>query len=336
MPESVRAAHELCFFLHDECVRALAEYEGAGAHRETIRFENTDEFVRFEELAASDDAITALRKLGYHHASKRVVLNTISIAMISDCLHHVYEALACFEKRKCIVGFNLLRKPLKESLLYLSWMYGRQDEFYDQFTIGDSKYLSQSRIGSDRIGIFSDAINRLSEKAFFDSGLIDSLINDRRNTLGFELFFQHSVHLVTIKYPELRTDPENFNFIFKNPQDDDLYDLIYFNLPYLILLMSHVIMSVFNRMREMDDTSRVLFEGRSIIAYSLIVGREKLDVLRQFRSMMPALPRCSDCKRECKVTLYNAVRMLLASELRCVYCRRKNVYLTFSFPEHEH
>ena len=302
MPESVRAAHELCFFLHDECVRALAEYEGAGAHRETIRFENTDEFVRFEELAAGDDAITALRKLGYHHASKRVVLNT----------------------------------TLKESLLYLSWMYGRQDEFYDQFTIGDSKYLSQSRIGSDRVGIFSDAINRLSQKEFFDAGLIDSLINDRRDRLGFELFFQHAVHLVTIKYPELRTDPENFNFIFKNPQDDDLYDLIYCNLPYLILFMSHVIMSIFDRMRAMDATSRVLFEGRSTIAYSLIVGREELDVLRQFRSMMPALPRCADCKKECKVTLYNAVRMLLASEFRCVYCRRKNAYLAFSFPEHAH
>lgn len=109
LPASVRAAHELCFFLHDECVRALAEYERAGAHEETIRFKSEDDFTKFGELSKNHDAISVMQELGYHHASKKVILNTITMAMISDCLHHVYEALTCFEKQKSIVGFNLLR-----------------------------------------------------------------------------------------------------------------------------------------------------------------------------------------------------------------------------------
>ena len=122
IPEHVRVYHELCFFLHDECVRALHEYENAGAHVETIEFPHPDDGDKFQALVNKTDAVGALRELGYQDASKRVVLNTIRMAMISDCLLYVYEALRCFEKRKVAVGFNLLRKPLIESLLYFSWM----------------------------------------------------------------------------------------------------------------------------------------------------------------------------------------------------------------------
>ena len=290
LPRSVRAAHELCFFLHDECVRALAEYEEAGAYRETIRFKNEDDFAKFEELAENNDPISVMQELGYHHASKKVILNTISMAMISDCLHHIYEALTCFEKRKSIVGFNLLRKPLKENLLYLSWMQGRRDEFYCQFMQGDSKHLSQSKIGSDRRGIYSDAIQQMPQGDVFDAERIESLIYDRSDRYGFELFFQHAVHLVTIRYPELRTEPENFNFIFKDPRDDDLYELIYSNLPYLMLFMSHVVMGVFHQMRAMDETSRTLFGIRSMLAYPLIVFPEDDDVLQRFQKTIRYLP----------------------------------------------
>lgn len=81
--------------------------------------------------------------------------------MISDCLNHVYEALKCFEKRKYIVGFNLLRKPLTESLLYLSWIYGNPNEFYLQFTKGDPKVLTLSVLGSERKQIYLKAIKNL-------------------------------------------------------------------------------------------------------------------------------------------------------------------------------
>ena len=32
IPQDLQLAHEYCFFLHDECVRLLAEYEAVRAH----------------------------------------------------------------------------------------------------------------------------------------------------------------------------------------------------------------------------------------------------------------------------------------------------------------
>ena len=335
IPEKVRLCHELCFFLHDESTRALVECEQAGAHLETIQFKHQAEFERFEELCNHTDPIGALRELGYANASKKVVLNTISIAMISDCLHHVYEALQCFEKRKCVVGFNLLRKPLVENLLYLSWMYGDPDEFYLQFTKGDPNILTLSTLGTERKQIYLKTIKNLEHCYLFDSGYIEDAINNKGNENGFQKFFQHAAHLVTTWKAELRTASENFNFIFKNSFDDDIYDLIYQNLPYLLLFMSHLIIGIFNRMEAMDETSKHLFHIRTMLSYDLITEPDKRLALSNFKQLLSTSPSCSKCSAKCKITLYNAISMLLMSRFRCTCCRTSEPFLLFSYPEYQ-
>lgn len=98
IPERWRLAHSYCFFLHDECVRALVEYEAAGAHLVTINFESQVSAEEFSRLA-KEDLTEALVKTGYPAEARRVVINMIIMGMVSDCLHHIFEALKCFEKR---------------------------------------------------------------------------------------------------------------------------------------------------------------------------------------------------------------------------------------------
>ena len=205
--------------------------------------------------------------------------------MISDCLHHVYEALRCFEKRKYIVGFNLLRKPLKESLLYLAWMHGKRDEFYEKFTKGDPDDISWENLGNKRKEIYSDALRNRKFGKLFDPAFIEFTINSRKNKGGFNNLFQHAVHLVTTYHEELKTSAENFNFIFKNPCDDDIYDFLYQNLPYILLFMSHIIMGIFNQTKKMDETSMHLFLIRSKLSFNLIVEPDKSCALSNLRNL---------------------------------------------------
>ena len=333
IPEQVRVYHELCFFLHDECVRALHEYENAGAHVETIKFLHSDDGDKFQDLANKTDAVGALRDLGYHDASKRVVLNTIRMAMISDCLHHVYEALRCFEKRKVIVGFNLLRKPLIESLLYLSWMCGLEDDFYSKFTAGDPKTLTLQVLGKKRKEIYSAAINCLGHYYMFDPVVLENTINNKENSNGFQILFQRAVHLVTTWHPQVQTETENFNFIFKNPFDDDVFDFLYERLPIILLFLSHVIIELFDKMQKMDELSKHLFEIRTVMAYQLIAGADKPQALSAFEEILTVRPKCARCSREGKTTVYNAARMLLRSQFRCTFCGTLNPNLLFSYPD---
>jgi hypothetical protein len=194
IPSEQRARHEYCFFAHDECVRLLKEYEAAGAHLITVNFKSKLTADEFNRIAATNP-IEALQATGYPQEAKRVVLNQITIAMASDCLHHIFEALKCLEKRKFIVALNLLRKPLKDSLLYLSWILGNEDDFYTTFMTGNPEQLSIKRLSSSRKTILYNAAQQTGLGPSIDVDLLHELLYDRKSPRGFERLFQHAVHL---------------------------------------------------------------------------------------------------------------------------------------------
>lgn len=119
--------------------------KGARTHIVRTRFRREADAAKFSALAVETDAVSAMRALGYEKDARRVVLNTISMALVSDALHHIYEALSCLERRKSIVALNLLRKPLTDSLVYLTWMLADEDEFYALFSAGDPTALTGRR-----------------------------------------------------------------------------------------------------------------------------------------------------------------------------------------------
>lgn len=329
IPKRWRLAHSYCFFLHGECVRALVEYEAARAHLVTIKFESHVSANEFNELA-KEDAVEALLRTGYPAQARRVIINTIIMAMVSDCLHHLFEALKCFEKRKIVVGFNLLRKPLKQNLLYLAWMLGDEDGFYAEFMSGDPSNLSQKKIGNLRQKIFAAAIAKMPTGSPFIPEAIERLIYDRKFEHGFERAFEHAVHLITIERLELRTTPQNFNFIFKSASDEDTYDALYSWLPYILFFLTRTILELFDRMQSMQEGVKLAFGVRSLFAFSLLEGeggeKRTIDELNRIVSGVV----CKRCKSPLRVTLHNAARILLCDSFRCTTCHGKNL-LAFSW-----
>src|SRR5262249_49240081 len=79
---------------------------------------------------------------------------------------------------------------------------------------------------------------------------------DRKSSQSLELAFQHAVHLIANIHVELRTTPQNFNFISKSYPEDDTYEGAYKWLPYALLFLCHVIMALYDRMHPMDEGAR--------------------------------------------------------------------------------
>ena len=326
IPETYRLKHEFCFFSHDQCVHALKEYEEAEAHFVTVNFKRTTDADRYAKIDNGDDFIEALQNLGYDIEAKKIILNTITMAMISDCLHHVYEALRCIEKRKTIVALNLLRKPLKDSLIYLTWMCGDPDEFYAEFMKGDPHDLSHTKLGNVRKDIFSGAIRELNIGHIFDAELLIDMIFNRENPHGLEGYFQHAVHLVTIRYDVTRTSPQNFNFIFKNPLDDDIHDVIYGCLPYVICFLSHVVIDLFDKMNSMDAGAKEAFRIRSLLGIYLVEEFGCSHPIRILRNAFEKRVSCPNCCSGLKITHYNAAKILLTETYRCTNCQRNHAF----------
>lgn len=315
----------MCYFLHDECVRVLKEYEVAKAPVVTLKFKSRAEADAFQKLA-QQDSITALQGIGRHRHARKVILNQITMAMTSDCLHHIFEALRCFEKRKVIVGFNLLRKPLKDSLVYLSWMLADEEDFYANFSEGDPTRLSPKIIGNRRKEIFKSAIVKADLGNVIEANTLNEVLFDKTSSESFEPLFQHAVHLITIQNAELRTSPLNFNFIFKNMNDEDVYPGIYRWLPYILLYLSHVIMALFERIRPMDKGSRCAFQSRSLYGFALACDLNTEQCLGDLREIMGKLLKCGHCGHPLKVTRRNGARLMMTESFRCTSCQRINPF----------
>jgi hypothetical protein len=319
IPRTLRLAHEYCFFLHDEGARLLVEHEGVGTHKVSVEFRNKAEAKAFHEHADKEGPIKAMRFGGYEAEARKVILNEITRAMASDCLHHIYEALRCLEKRKVIVALNLLRKPLTDNLLYLSWMLGDEDRFYHAFTTNSPKGITSSILKGKRADIISSALAVTDVAGVVDADFIDRTLFAQANPSGFQKLFQHAVHLVTVQRMELETSPENFNFIFKPYNDDDLYELIYEGLPHILLYLSHVIFGLFQRMAASDDGAKKAFFVRSMLGLQLVMGEENEINVIGILAALTAM-ECPDCHSALKITPHNAARLVLTESYRCTGC----------------
>lgn len=333
IPKDWRLAHEFCFFMHDEFARMLVEYEAADATKVSFQFTSKAQGKRFRGLAQKHDALTAMRELGLHSEARRVVLNQVTMAIVSDCAHHIYESLRCFEKRKFIPGMNLLRKPLLESLVYLSWMAADEDDFYSAFTSGDPAKLTQKVLGNRRKQILASAIESTDVQGLVTAEDLISIIFDVGNSGSLYGLFQHAVHLVTVERIEIKTSPENFNLIFKNPNEDDVYEALYTMLPTVFLYLAHVILALCERIKPTDSGAKNAFVFRTINAYRFLHFRNGQATLTDImhEALAPHI-QCPACTTPLKVTQYNAMRLLLTDSFRCTHCRRRQLFpLSWTF-----
>ena len=91
--------------MHDENVRLLKEYEGARAHFVSVKFRRKREATAFHRLRTEGvDGLQLLRSMNYPNELRRVILNQVTMALASDCLHHLYEALRCLENPSGLYG----------------------------------------------------------------------------------------------------------------------------------------------------------------------------------------------------------------------------------------
>ena len=138
---------------------------------------------------------------------------------------------------------------------------------------------------------------------------------------GLYKILQRAVHLITFEREEVRTEPENFNFIFKNYADDDSYDGLYEVLPSVMLFLSHVIEGLFERMCAKDPGARTAFQTRSLLGFLLLSDDSRwADQARAILGGLPKVVGCPSCREPLVLTKHNMARILLSESFRCKSC----------------
>lgn len=320
IPKRFRAKHEFCFHLHDQIATLLVQYEQTGAHnwvQEAFEKAIEDSGTPLDGI----DLLTFLKNEGLvqhyeHHITAHLVLG-----LTSDMLHFVYEALSAFEKRKFAVGFSLLRKPLKENLLFLCWLLSDRADFIQRFERDNYTTLNDIK-PEKRIKILTEAINCLPVSEAFIADLLNDIIFSKSSPNGLEPIWQRATHLITKQGELLRTEDLSINFIFHDYADDSHFERLYVSLPYVMYFAVQVALECFAQILESNALSVSHLIISTTAAYECLFekGRKSNGVVALLQHTLRPFLKCIHCDSKIRLTKANALGMCLHEQVVCSSC----------------
>ncbi|MDL0431743.1 hypothetical protein QPM17_11425 [Marinobacter sp. TBZ242] len=326
IPEEYWQKHEFCFHLHDQLLHLLKQYEESGAH--SIVENAFHEAARGKEKELEDlDILQFMKTNNLIWPYKHHILSHTILGLTSDLLNFLYESLRCFEKRKFSVAFSLLRKPLKEHLLFLSWIIAYEDDFISRFE--ENNHISFNGIfKKEKIDIFDKAIKKLHLKEAFDAETIWSIIYSKTHSNGFEPTWQRATHLTTSRGDLLKTEDYSFNFIFESPWDDQYYDFVYWKLPLVLLFLTQILFECFNRIHPTNKKTISYNIITAMGAYEAIFLDGRANAIRKsLQNQLGDLLSCVQCDEKFKINKANAADFFLTERVNC-----RNCGITSQFP----
>ncbi|WP_026470858.1 hypothetical protein [Alkanindiges illinoisensis] len=329
IPSKHISSYEYIFFLHDQCAKLLIEYGSSNIDEVgldelieaySINFKNNDfdivEVLQFFKEKSIDAP--------YFH----FLYSKILLGLTGDLLNFIYESLKCFEKRKFSVAYSLLRKPLKENLTFICWLFNNYENFIEKFEQETDKTLNKIHESTIK-SIILETINKLPLPELFDAELLYNMIFSKQHLFGLEIPCQRSTHLITSHGSHLKTGKMFINSIFDNPNETGQYQPLYISLPYIMLFTSHVIFEAFNKIIRLNNKTHQHFTLTSIASYeNLYSDARKRPLTKWCGKAIKEFLKCIYCNKTINLTKENSLRMFMTDKLICNHC---HTHLDFPF-----
>jgi hypothetical protein len=325
MPRRYHARHEFCFHLHDSM---LSLFLDLAQHRyPTIRvdFADPEELARFQ---AAPDPISYFLETD-RDVAKRLSVGQAMMATFSDFFNFIYEALIALEKRKFVVAYALLRKPLKENLLLLTMMLVDDEKFFSSLEKSPAANFGHPGVqDTHRKDYFRQAKAMVAYSDFVDADFLHDLIFDVSLPTGLAPLFDIATHLVTNRQA-IRTEDLNFNFVFKDPRQDDVYDTIYNALGYVLLYALLLEIELFKKAGFEGERVSKWFALTGLGAYHGLFLKGGSPLFTSLNRTFGDLMTCPHCDARVRITKRNAARFFVVHKLMCRTCGREHDFPLF-------
>lgn len=312
--------HEFCFRIHDMMLDMLRQALANRISHVTFSFADETEANAFK---ASDNIFQFLKDIGRDDDLQKLVVNSVVNPLYGDMLHFLFEALTCLERRKTTVAFALLRKPLKYSQSIATWLWADEDDFFARFDDSPAEGFDDGKIGPEkRKALLSLAVSKFDGIVpFLDPDTLYTIIYDKTNEKGLAPYFDMAAHLVT-SYKAIRTESLNFNFIFKNPDDDDVYANIYFPLAYVLLYLFFLQLKMYGRMTLISESYISWAQTAMLGTFEAVFDITSDLVITDWANQIFApFLNCVVCEKKMTVTKETAPRLFMAEEIVCPWCQ---------------
>ncbi len=287
-------------------VSLLKEAETHRVSTVQYTFKNEAEAEAFKKR---NDPISFFVENGQRDVAMQITLNQVNLALYADLLHFVHEALKALEKRKFVVAFALLRKPLKQSMMFATWMCADAQNFFTQLERSPADYMEEKDLPKERrLELLKMAIARLENADFFDAQLIYDIVFDKNLETGLAL---------------------NLNFIFKNLGDNDLYDTVYLRLAYILIYLMLLQVTLYSRMQGIEKRFSDWILLTSLGAYQSLFVKGRSPLINSLNKALAEFLTCPHCRTDLKIKKSYAARFFVTQELHCQRCNADHHFPLF-------
>jgi hypothetical protein len=247
LPPHHALSHDVCFYLHDTLVSYLH------AAIEEKLFDVNVPSLAVEEVAQmrglTGEALADWLAANRPSVSAELIRRQSCIALASDAVNFLFEALSCSEKGKLTVTFALLRKPLKENLFLLELLLGNPERFTEAVANpqSDERTLSRLAAGEGGRAIVRDSLRALVSEGTFNLEWFYDVRFNKSAAHSLEQLWNKATHLVT-SHRTYSTERDNFNFVFSDSEAHaSQWQALYEVLPLLLNYFIDVVLALLSR-----------------------------------------------------------------------------------------
>ena len=230
LPEEHRAIHTACF----ELVRQIEEFI-VGKDYQFLQITSAE--LSLEEKARLDecgDLWDFLKK--YKEEQFYTLLNKqLILGLLKDFCYFMQESLDCSNKKRLVISYALLRRPLYDNLKILLRIIG-DEKFYDNFIEKDN--YDPANMKDDEVKKLLNETDEIRMMKSITGSFMFECIFDTKNSGSIINLSNRAIHPVTTR-PWNKTGAMNCNFMFMTPIDTlELWKHYYAYLPAILVFIS--------------------------------------------------------------------------------------------------
>lgn len=312
LPDELHDRHKLLLYYQDYLVNLLKT-----ADEKKLSSIN----VKLSEPLEGEDLLDYLmnneREEGYYTVSSHLFFS-----LLSDFTMYIGESIRCIESGKVSVAYSISRKPIKDSVFYLSQLLIDKKDFVRKVYYENPKTIDFStKTPEEKLYVFKKASELIEAP---EAGkVVYDFIFDKKSVTGLSRIWDQSLHLITQNrnYP---TQKQNLNFVFA---DDgiwyDYWNYYYIVIPYIMKFAIEVITRLFEDIiepkPEIKTFNKLIRDCKFLIHYS----DEKEEAVENFKELVSQVSLdCDRCNYEYNLESVNINSMINDNVFTCPHCRK--------------
>lgn len=231
LPEEYHTAHTVCF----ELVRQIEEFI-VGEKYEFLSVSISSMTTEELKLLEEGDIWDFLKK--YKAEQFYTLLNKQLISgLLRDFCYFIQESLDCSRRKRLVVSYALLRRPIVDNLKILLRVLA-DDSFYDNFIKRDDYDPAQMK--DEELKELLTATDEMRMTKTITSAFMYECIYDKNNAGSITNLSNRAIHPVTTR-PWNKTGAMNCNFMFTTQTDiNELWNHYYAYLPAILMFYSEL------------------------------------------------------------------------------------------------